>query len=134
MIIKIKDILQLYNSIELLINKKLPIKVSFIISKNRKKLLQIKDLFEQQRQNLIKNYAEKDKNNEIIIDENNKVKILNIKSFEKEYNNLLNMEQEIMFDKFLLSDLQMCENNNYNFDILTTKEITILLNMIEEEE
>lgn len=121
---KIQNILNYNDELEKFGDKKLPIKISFIIAKNKNKIEQIVSLFQEQRLILINRYAKKDKNNQIITDEKGYAKIENFKEFIKEYKTLLESDQNIELDPISYSDLKQCGNGF--FDILTPKELSIL--------
>ena len=129
---KIKDILQYNNDMDALLNKKLPIKVSFCIIKNKNNFKEILKNFDEERKLLIKRYGKRDKEQNLIIDEEGKVEIEDINSFTKEINELLQIEEDFLIYSFSIKELDNYEIEKY--DILTPKELSLLSFMITDEE
>lgn len=124
----IKQIMQINNNLEKIFDKKLPIKFSFILAKNKRKIQDILDIYQQERIKLLKKYAKKDENGEIITDEEGKVKIQHFNTFSKQLDELLNLQQDIKLDK-----ISEEEFNNYDlklYDILTPENLNGIIDMI----
>ena len=105
-----------------LTHKQLPIKVSYAIAKNISKIEK-----ELERQKLIDKYCLKDEEGNLI-DENNQFKIAdgNLESWNKDMNELLDIEIDINIHKFSKDDLF---NSNCN---ITPAELMLIDYMIEE--
>lgn len=109
-------------------NKQLPIKVSYAISKNISKLESELKIYNKERQKLIDKYCIKNEDGENLIDENNQLKIADehLDTWNKELNELLDIEIEIDIHKFKLDDLI---HGNYE---MSPAEISLIDYMIEE--
>lgn len=111
-----------------LAQKQLPIKISYAISKNIKKIEKELEIYNSERQKLLDKYAIKDKNGENLIDENNQLKIddENMSNWNKSINELLDIEINIDIHKFNKDDLlsSNCE--------MTPSELMLIDYMIEE--
>ena len=124
----IRKILNDTNALVVISQKQLPIKVSYAISKNIKKLEKELKIYDEERQKLIDKYCIKDEEGNNVIDENNNLKIADehLKAWNKEINELMDIEVDIDIHKFNLYDL-MC--GNYD---MTPAELMIIDYMIEE--
>jgi hypothetical protein len=101
------EVISAIRAIEELMNEKLPSKISWNLNKNYRKLTDaIKDFSDCERK-LIEQYALKDENDEVKIDENNQFKIAPkyVHEFTKEKQDLLNCEDSIDIHKIKLSGL-----------------------------
>ena len=116
------------NFLGALTQKQLPIKISYAIAKNISKIESELKIYNKEREKLIDKYAEKDDKGENLIDENNQLKILDehLQTWNKDINELLDIEVEIEIHKFKLDDLL-----NSNIDI-TAAELMLIDYMIEE--
>ena len=109
-ILKNIEIINIINSINELMNEKLPTKVGWNISKNLRKLDASFKTYIELENKLVKEYAIKDDNGEIVLDNNNpKFAPNNKEKYLKERQELLNCEDEFDFLTINLSDL-----NNIN--------------------
>ena len=126
--ITIRKILNDTNSLAVISQKQLPIKVSYAIAKNIKKLESELDIYNKERQKLIDKYCIKDEEGNNVIDENNNLKIADehIDNWNKEINDLMDIEVDIDIHKFNLDSLM-----NVNYD-MTPAELMIIDYMIEE--
>lgn len=113
--------------------KRLPIKVSYVISSNLEKLKPHNEAAEQTRNDLLRQYGEKDENGNLKFNEKNEIRIVDVTSYVKDVNELMNTDVDISFDKFSLEDLERCEKED-RFDVLTIEEISFLKPMIKAEE
>ncbi len=126
---KLKDIITTHNNINKILEKKLPIRVAFIISRNVKKLSEIVSDYDEKRITIIKKYAEKDKDDNIVTDQNGNAKVTDITNANKDLVDLIETEINIEFDKLTLEDLEKCDESSY--DSLTPSELGCLDFMIE---
>lgn len=108
--------------------KTLPVKISYAIAKNIAKLENELKIYNQERQKIIDKYCIKDDKGNNIVDKNNNLQISNenLEAWDKEINELLNIEVDINLHKFKEDDLL-----NSNCD-LTPAEIMLIDYMIEE--
>lgn len=128
---KIKNIIKYNYSLENILKKKLPIKASFIIAKNKKKIDDILEIYDKKRIDLVEKYAIKNDEGEIIIDNNGNAKINNLKSFSEELEELWSIEQNFEIEYITFQDLEKCDTGN--FDSLSPSDISQIQWMIEEE-
>lgn len=110
-----------------LTHKQLPIKVSYAIAKNISKIEKELEIYNKERQKLIDKYCLKDEEGNLI-DENNQFKIAdgNLESWNKDMNEILDIEIDINIHKFSKDDLF---NSNCN---ITPAELMLIDYMIEE--
>ena len=110
-----------------LTHKQLPIKVSYAIEKNISKIEKELEIYNKERQKLIDKYCLNDEEGNLI-DENNQFKIAdgNLESWNKDMNELLDIEIDINIHKFSKDDLF---NSNCN---ITPAELMLIDYMIEE--
>lgn len=110
-----------------LTHKQLPIKVSYAIAKNISKIEKELEIYNKERQKLIDKYCLKDEEGNLI-DENNQFKIadVNLEAWNKDMNELLDIEIDINIHKFSKDDLF---NSNCN---ITPAELMLIDYMIEE--
>ena len=110
-----------------LTHKQLPIKVSYAIAKNISKIEKELEIYNKERQKLIDKYCLKDEEGNLI-DENNQFKIDdgNLEAWNKDMNELLDIEIDINIHKFSKDDLF---NSNCN---ITPAELMLIDYMIEE--
>ena len=110
-----------------LTHKQLPIKVSYAIAKNISKIEKELEISNKERQKLIDKYCLKDEEGNLI-DENNQFKIAdgNLEAWNKDMNELLDIEIDINIHKFSKDDLF---NSNCN---ITPAELMLIDYMIEE--
>lgn len=102
-----RKILNDINTLVAISQKQLPIKVSYAIAKNINKLENELKTYNQERQKLIDKYCLKDENGNNVVDEYNNLKIAdeNIETWNKEMNELLDIEIDIDMHKFNLDCL-----------------------------
>lgn len=124
----IRKILNDTNSLAVISKKQLPIKVSYAIAKNIKKIESELKVYNEERQKLIDKYCIKDDEGKNVIDENNNLKIADehLDAWNKEINELVDIEVDIDIHKFNLDSL-IC--GNYD---MTPEELMIIDYMIEE--
>lgn len=111
-----------------LIHKQLPVKISYAISKNISKIERELEIYNKERQKLLDKYCVKDEEGKNLIDENNQLKIADehIDNWNKDLNELLDIEVDIDIYKFNESDLL---NSNCE---MTVSELMLIDYMIEE--
>lgn len=103
---------------EILKNYSFKAKVCQTIVKNKNKLKEIVDNFEEARQTLVKSLADKDENGEPLIENDNYV-IKDKEKLNKEFMELQTIETEIEFDKISVDDLADKEINGADYEALS---------------
>jgi len=127
--IKLGEINIILDNLNKLIDKEINIKTSYKLSKLLKHLVNEYNVFDENRIKLINKYAEKDENNEVRINkENNSIIITdnNKDKFNKEINELVNIEIEIFIEKIRLDDLgeiMVSPRDLFNLDFLFEENI-----------
>ena len=103
---------------EILNNYSFKAKVCQIIVKNKNKLKEIVDNFEEARQTLVKSLADKDENGEPLVENDNYV-IKDREKLNKEFMELQIIETEVEFDKISVDDLADKEINGADYEVLS---------------
>jgi len=106
--LKLGELNIVLDSLNKLIDKEISIKTSYKLSKLTKRLIDEHSIYEKNRMKLINKYAEKDADNNIIINkEDNSTTVIgeNKINFNKEFTELINIEMELEFEKIKLDDL-----------------------------
>ena len=106
----------------------LPKKISYAIAKNMSKIESELKIYSSEKQKLIDKYGFKDEYGNVKIDEYNNLKIMDehIKDWNKEINELLDVEVDVDIHKFNIDDL-------YNSDCDMTPSDFILIDYMIEE-
>lgn len=128
---KTSKIVTIYNSLQKMQEKKLPVRLSLILYRNLQKIKSIAEKAEEERVALIREYAEKDDSGNPI-DDGGRFHIPDADSFMKEMDELLNTEVDVTFDKLSMKDIERCDEEE-KFDSLTMEEIGAIECMIEDE-
>ena len=102
--IKIGEILNAQNSLTTLQGQKLNIKTAYKLSKLIKIVIAELDIFRENHVKLLDRYADKDEVGEFIII-NHKYQIDDLDNFNKEYQDLVNIEINIDIEPFTFNDL-----------------------------
>lgn len=123
-----KKIVNDANFLGALVQKQLPVKVSYVIAKNVSKIEKELEIYSKERQKLLDKYSVKGEKGENLIDENNQFQIADehLESWNKDLNELLDIEVEIDIHKFNINDLL-----NFNCE-MTPGELMLIDYMIEE--
>ena len=103
---------------EILKNYSFKAKVCQSIVKNKNKLKEIVDNFEEARQTLVKSLADKDENGEPLVENNNYV-VRDKEQLNKEFIELQEIETEIECDKISVDDLADKESNGADYEALS---------------
>ena len=112
-------------------SKKLPIKMSFVLSRNLKKIDEVVKDVQNSMNDLLQKYGERDENGEIVVGANGSVRIDNFKDYMDEYDQIMDVDVDIILDKVSMSEVEKCENDGY--DNLTVDEVSALEFMIMED-
>lgn len=127
---KASEIQKIHSALTGVRNKKLPIKLSFILARNLKKMDGVVQDLEEKKQELIEKYGERDEDGELIVGDNGDVKIPHAKAFVIEMSDMLSAEIEMQLDTITESDIEKCEQDGY--DNLTVEEVGAMECMINE--
>lgn len=104
--------------------KELPIKASYAIAKNLKKIEDELEIYYKEREKLIDKYAEKDENGKIKVDNNGFIIFKDKEGWDKEIKELLAIENDIKIHTFSIDVLE-----GYN---MSPAELMLIEYMIEE--
>jgi hypothetical protein len=130
--IKLNELESNIRAINCLGAKKLPIKLSYILSKNAKKLIEEYELMSEQRVKILEKDCVRDKENKPALDKDNAYTYpdeATKNNMLKELQELFDTETDVDIVKISCETLEMC--NGEKFDILTLNEISALDFMIE---
>jgi|688.fasta_scaffold371448_1 hypothetical protein len=108
--IKLKETEPILNALTNLLSKELPIKVSYSFSKLLKKIKSEGEIYFEQKDKLIDQYAEKNENNEIIQTQENgmiSIKITNMAEYNSKLEELGNIEFDVEFNPISIDDLKI---------------------------
>ena len=103
---------------EILKNYSFKARVCQSIVKNKNKLKEIVDNFDEARQTLVKSLAEKDENGEPLVENNNYV-VRDKEQLNKEFIELQQLETEVEFDTISVDDLADKEINGADYEALS---------------
>lgn len=128
---KITQVKQLHESLSGMMLKRLPIKMAFAVQKNYKVLQDVVDFANEKQNDIIRNYAKRDDNGEIIQTEDGKGIVLeDPEGFIADTDELMGTDMPIEFTKISVSDVERCDEDK--FDSLTPSEVGALEDMLEE--
>lgn len=111
------------NTLVILAATRLPVKISYAVKKNIEIISRELKTYEDERAILIDKYGEKDKEGKVKIENNNYV-IKDIENFNKDMNELKNIENEVEFYDISLDDL-LNSNAELNTGELTSIEFLL---------
>ena len=129
---KAQEIQDMYIGLRNIVSKRVPIKMSFIINRNLKKMEEVVKDIDENRQKLLEKYGEKKKDGTLNIDENGNVAVEKSKTvnYLMELSEIMSAEIDITFDKVTLSDIEKCDTADY--DKLSVAEVGALEKMMIE--
>ena len=112
--------------------KKLPVKMSFILSRNLKKMEEVVSDIDGKRNDLLGLYGEKDDNGQLKVGENGEITVPapDVPKFWADMGEVLNADIDITLDKVSMSDVEKCDQDGY--DALTVEEVGALEIMLED--
>lgn len=128
----LNEVLENHKNLLEISGKKLPVRFSYMVSKNLKKLEGEVRLIHEEQSKLAKEYCEKDKEGKP--KQNDKGFLIfgdNAEKFIIEYNEYLKMKMEVEVYKISYTEIERTEENRY--DILSPAELAGIGFMIEEE-
>lgn len=126
--LKNKDILKFVNGCTALREKKLPVRLGYAIKKNLGSVSDAANAYNTEHGALISRYAEKDDNGNLLIEEG-RYQIKDKENFEKDLNELLEIETEVNIHQVTLEEIEKCEDPRY--DALTVSDLETLEVMTE---
>lgn len=127
---KASEIQTIYSELNGIRAKKLPIKMSFVVSRNLKKMEDVVQDINVKRSELIKQYGAKDDQGELIVEENDRIKLTDTAAFIRDFSEVLETEVAITLDKVSLEDVEKCDQDGY--DSLTVEEVGALSCMLND--
>lgn len=122
--LKTDKIVGLYNTLNIFANEKIPFKSAVKIATNIEKLKIINEQFENKRTELIKEYGEKDENGEVIVMDDNRIKIENVEAFNSSFNKILQEEFDLELEELSMNDLEeikVSANDIYSISEILTE-------------
>ena len=125
---KVSEIQATQNALAGVRKKKLPVKMSFVLSRNLKKMDEVVNDLEEKRNELIEKYGEHGEDGQLLFGENGEVKVINVDDFMTEILEVLNAEIEITYDTITEEDIEKCDMDGY--DNLTVEEVGAMECMI----
>lgn len=128
------EVVQMYNTLESVKKKKLPISILYILSRNMKQLKEVSEDFESARQELLNKYGEKDGNGNLAIKDNRITIPKDVEAnFLKDLKELENVDISIFLQKIPMSSIFALDGFT-DVDRLTEEELEAMQYMIQEEE
>lgn len=111
--------------------KKLPIKMSFAIQKNAKRIKEIVDFANERQNDIIERCAERDEKGNFVPSEDDQgIKIADAETFMKEMTELMETDMDIDLVKISMADVERCDEERY--DSLTPNDLDAIEDMIIE--
>lgn len=104
--LKTNDIICLFESMSKISDEKMTFKTAVKIATNIDKLRIIYTQFETKRADLIKQYAQKDENGDVIVMGDNRIKIENINAFNSSISEIMEEEFEIELEELSVEEFE----------------------------
>lgn len=123
--------LEIFNFVNVcsnMLNKNLPLRLAYALRYNLNLLMPFYKACDDERNNIIKRYAEINDNGDFIA-ENGQIKFKDNKAYD-ELNELLSIENEVKLTKVNMEIVEKTEADNY--DSITMQELNVLMSIIEE--
>ncbi len=123
--------LEIFNFVNIcsnMLNKNLPLRLAYALRYNLNLLMPFYKACQEERNNIIKRYAETNDNGDFIA-ENGQIKFKDNKAYD-ELNELLSIENEVKLTKVNMEIVEKTEADNY--DSITMQELNVLMSIIEE--
>ena len=123
--------LEIFNFVNVcsnMLNKNLPLRLAYALRYNLNLLMPFYKACDDERNNIIKRYAETNDNGDFIA-ENGQIKFKDNKAYD-ELNELLSIENEVNLTKVNMEIVEKTEADNY--DSITMQELNVLMSIIEE--
>ena len=126
---KVSEVVNTYTVIKNMSQKKMPIKMSRILTRNMRKMESIVQDFDEDRNKLVEKYGERKEDGSLNYNENGGVKIMD-DGFNELFE-IMNMEVDITYDKLSEQDIERCDSDP-GYDKLTKEEVDALEPMLED--
>lgn len=104
MMVKLSNVVSMVDGLKVIVDKEIDINTSIKLTKIVKSVETEVDLFQKEKDKILKKYGELDESGELVV-KDDQLKILDIPAFEKEYQKLLNTEVELDVPKVDVKDL-----------------------------
>ena len=104
--LKTNDIICLFESMSKISDEKMTFKTAVKIATNIDKLRIIYTQFETKRADLIKQYAQKDENGDVLVMGDNRIKIENINAFNSSISEIMEEEFEIELEELSVEEFE----------------------------
>lgn len=127
--IKNGQMVAIFNGIQGLKKKQLPIRIGFALNKNMAAMETAAKAYEEERAKILDIYCEKDENGQLKTNGNEYV-LTDRKGYTESMNELLDIETDIQVHTVTLEEIEKCDTEK--FDALTPNELDLLEFMIEE--
>jgi len=129
--LKISKAKEINDNLATIVTKRLPIKMSFAIQKNAKKIKEIVDFANERQNDIIERCAERDEEGKYVPSKDGQgIAIADGETFLKEMNELMETDMEIEFVKINMADIERCDEER--FDSLSPTDLDAIEDMIEE--
>ena len=108
MILTNREMVTFLNSVGIIKEMALPVKASYAIAKNIKKIEKEIEVYNEERAKLLDKYGEKDEDGNLVVSEEQNIKIVpeNVEKWNKDLNELLDIEVEVDIHKLKFSVLE----------------------------
>lgn len=108
MILTNREMVTFLNSVGIIKEMALPVKASYAIAKNIKKIEKEIEVYNEERAKLLDKYGEKDEEGNLVVSEEQNIKIVpeNVEKWNKDLNELLDIEVEVDIHKLKFSVLE----------------------------
>lgn len=116
--IKNIEVINSINAINKILQAELKIKTQFKLNKNIQELNKIVEIYNNSKEVLIKKYADKDKNGELKVTDNMYTFNDNAEEFNKELNELNEIENNIAIEQIDIDELGDIKLNNIEFNTI----------------
>lgn len=126
--IKNSQIVNFINGVMNLKDKKLPVKLGYAITRNKKIMDPVATSYEEERQKILGKYAEKDDSGKFKVEDGAYI-ISDILGYEREMDELLEIENEMHLHTVTIDEIEKCDLEQ--FDSLSVQDITLLDMMME---
>ncbi|MDU2672650.1 MAG: DUF1617 family protein [Clostridium sp.] len=108
MILTNREMVTFLNSVGIIKEMVLPVKASYAVSKNIKKIEKEIEAYNEERAKLLDKYGEKDEDGNLVVSEEQNIKIVpeNVEKWNKDLSELLDIEVEVDIHKLKFSVLE----------------------------
>ncbi len=125
-----KEIVGFLNTCVSMKNKSLPVRLAYAIKKNVAAVQEAASAYTAEREELIRRYAKKDKNGEIMTEDDCYI-MEDKERFGEDMSELLNIETEVEIHTVSISVVEKCDEDS-KYDSLTMAELDVIDFMLTE--